>query len=254
MVHHFLHTGVRFARRGLDLLLPPRCALCQADLYEVVDGLFMCDDCRRRISPGEGAFCRFCGAVLSHAALPVDRCGHCRTLPLKFDFAVALGDYDGELREAVLRMKRPSQDAVSLAIGQLLSTRWGGRLAEFRPDVVVPIPMHWTRRTVRGTNSPEILADRLGRRLTASVCGGLVVRCRNTLLQRDLSPRQRFRNMRGAFRLGNGFRLSGQRVLLVDDILTTGATCSEAAHVLRHAGAGQVAVAVVARAKGPKAT
>jgi predicted amidophosphoribosyltransferase len=80
----------------------------------------------------------------------------------------------------------------------------------------------------------------------------LLVRCRNTLPQAGLQPLQRFRNMRGAFRVRRGAGVEHARVLLVDDVLTTGATCSEAAKMLKQAGASMVAVAVVARAQGTK--
>jgi predicted amidophosphoribosyltransferase len=112
--------------------------------------------------------------------------------------------------------------------------------------------MFWTRRLRRGTNSPEALAQTLGRQLGVPV-RGLLRRRRNTLPQAPLPPRERFRNVRGAFALRKSGALDGIRILVVDDILTTGATCSEAAGVLKAAGAAWVGVVVVARAHGPDA-
>jgi ComF family protein len=110
--------------------------------------------------------------------------------------------------------------------------------------------MHWMRRLVRGINNPDVLADLLSRHLDAPLATAGLVRRRNTLPQKDLSPRERRLNVRGAFRVRKGYNVKGAHVLLVDDILTTGATASEAARVLKRAGAATVGVAVLARAEG----
>jgi ComF family protein len=147
-------------------------------------------------------------------------------------------------------MKRPSHGALSVAMGRLLAQRRRERLIEVQADVVIPIPMFWRRRLGRGTNSPEVLASCLGKSLGIPVRRRVLVRHRNTLPQADLSPSRRFQNVRGAFRVRRGDALKDARVLIVDDVLTTGATCSEAAKMLKQAGAAWVAVAVVARAQG----
>jgi ComF family protein len=178
-------------------------------------------------------------------------CPNCSHRGLHFQTVIPLGPYDGALRDAVLKTKRSLQEPMVLALGQLLLRRRERQLSDFRPDLVVPIPMHWIRRFRRGVNSPELLAGCLGRRLQSAVAERLLVRTRNTLPQKDLMPQDRFRNVRGAFRVRRGQRrrLQDSRVLLVDDILTSGATCSEAAAVLRRAGASAVAAAVLARAQ-----
>jgi len=168
--------------------------------------------------------------------------------PLRTDGVIALGGYDSELRAAVLRMKRPQDDSLSASIGRLLVGRRLELLASAEADLVVPVPMYWTRRIGRGTNSPEIIAQSVSVGLKVAMRRRALVRCRNTLPQADLSPRQRFHNVKGAFRMRKRLDLDGARVLLVDDILTTGATCSEAARALKEAGAETVLAAVVARA------
>jgi len=110
--------------------------------------------------------------------------------------------------------------------------------------------MFWTRRLVRGTNSAEILAEVLAGQLQVPLARGMIVRCRNTLPQARLKPRERFANVRGAFRVRAGYAWDGLRVVLVDDILTTGATASEVAGVLKRAGVARVAVVVLARGTG----
>ena len=177
-------------------------------------------------------------------------CPRCRTRKLRFQGVVSLGTYDGPLRHAVLQMKRPSGEALTIAVTHLLCDRVGGQIKNFRVDLIVPIPMHWTRRWARGTNSAEIIAEVVAQRHALPIAGRLLVRRRKTRRQFNLHPGERIRNIHSAFRLSAGYHFSAARVLLVDDILTTGATCNEAAKVLRAAGARRVAVAVVARAEG----
>ena len=147
-------------------------------------------------------------------------------------------------------MKRPAHDALSVAIGRLLAQRRGECLVGVQADLVVPIPMYWGRRLGRGKNSPEALANCLAKSLKVPMRAAILVRRRNTLPQASLTPSRRFQNVRGAFQVRRPDAVTGARVLLVDDVLTTGATCSEAAKMLKQAGAAMVAVAVVARAQG----
>jgi ComF family protein len=239
-----------WARMGLNLLFPPRCACCEAEIPPDDGPLLLCGPCCLALGPEVWPGCRRCGAWLSDADA-AGGCPFCQDVRLAFDAVFPLGRYDGPLREAVLRMKRLGRESVSMALGGLLARRRGLLLAEFRPDVIVPVPMHWRRRLARGVNSPEVVAKCLARVLKVPIRGRLLARTRNTLPQKDLLPRERWQNVRGAFRVRNGRRtLDGSHVLLVDDILTTGATSSEAARVLRQAGAAAVAVAVVAKAQG----
>ena len=237
--------------RGLlNLALPPRCLRCDDDLPPQAE-ISLCLKCIQAVAPELGACCGRCGAVLPEAFAPAERCPACKEFSLKFDAVYPLGLYQGALRELVLKTKRLSAEALSLTVGRLLAQRLGEKLGDFRADAVLPVPMHWAKRLLRGVNSPELLADCLGKKLGVPVVRTLV-RCRYTGPQKDLLPRERFRNVRGAFRLrrSDRQRWRDSRLLLVDDILTTGATCSEVARLLKQAGAAAVAVAVVARADG----
>jgi ComF family protein len=165
----------------------------------------------------------------------------CKHPPLLFDTVVTIGGYQNNLRDAILRMKHPQHENLALAMGRLFGQKRFSELDELEAEMIVPVPMYWKRRLRRGTNSAELLARCLGRKLGLPVRRRMLVRCKNTVPQSELSAKNRFSNMRGAFRVHWPQQLKGVRVLLVDDVLTTGATCSEAA---------MVAVAVVARAQG----
>jgi predicted amidophosphoribosyltransferase len=167
-----------------------------------------------------------------------------------FDETIAAGLYVGRLRDLLLRMKQAAGDPLSLAMGNLVWRHCGDRLKAAQPHVVAPIPLHWRRRLVHRTNSAARLAEVLADRLQLPLAEGLLRRCRHTVRQFDLTPPQRWDNVRHAFSIRAGHHLREAHVLVVDDILTTGATCSEAARALRKAGAARVTIAVVARAIG----
>ena len=235
---------------ALDLLFPPRCACCERQLSAVGDDLLMCPKCRAALAPEGLSYCLRCGAPVSADHPASTSCEMCRGERLRFDRVVSLGAYQSELRRVVLRMKQRRGELLSAAMGRLLWLRRGGDVAALSPDVVVPVPMFWAERLKRGTNSPDILAECLARRLRVPLEARMVVRCRATKPQSSLKPRQRRANLRNAFAFRTGYTVAGSRVLLVDDVLTTGATASEIAGLLKRAGASLVAVAVLARGVG----
>ena len=239
--------GTLCARRGVDLLFPPHCVNCSAEMETCNDEILLCGPCRQAIAPPDRQRCRRCGATLDCAA---PSCPWCRKHELQFDQVLALGEYVEPMRSMLLRLKRPRGDALSTALGRLLAQRHHDPLAELQPQLVVPIPMHWQRRSWRGTNNADILAHTIAKVTPFARDCSLLMRVRNTLPQKELQLTDRFRNMRGAFWVRAGYDLQGMRILLVDDILTTGATCNAAAQALKRAGATRVAVAILARAEG----
>jgi ComF family protein len=265
-LHHRPHDGydvgmigwARGFRNGIhkltgsccDLLFPPRCVYCGADLADPRQDWRLCSSCLAKFGLATWHACNRCGGEVPEGPAASDGCKFCRNTPLRFDCVIPLGGYHPGLRDAVLRMKRPSHDALSVAMGRLLAERRRERLAGVRADVIVPIPMYWGRRLGRGKNGPELLGGCLAKSLEVPMRTTILLRRRNTLPQAGLPPSQRFENVRGAFRVRRPDAVKDARVLLVDDVLTTGATCSEAAKMLKQAGAAMVAVAVVARAQG----
>ena len=239
------HTARLVVHTG-DLLFPPHCLCCDTELHDTLNRR-LCGACSERVAPIVWNGCRRCGTRMPELVAPTCRCLACRRLSLHFDAAVPLGAYHEGLDELILRMKKPSQQAVSIALAQLLAQRRHDRLRECRADLIVPIPMFWTRRLRRGVNNPDVLADVLGRSLKVPSRTNVLVQRRRTRPQHHLPRSYRFENMRDAFKVQQPEAVRNRRVLLVDDVLTTGATCSEAAKVLKRAGATAVWVAVIAR-------
>ncbi len=191
--------------------------------------------------------CQRCAARVPKIPRSVPDCAHCRQEKLWFDRALALGEYEGLLRDQVLAMKTDRSERLANALGQWMASRLGDEIEATQPNAIVSVPMHPWRRLARGTNPPATLAVALGRKLGLPVFSSLLTRRRNAQPQVGLSRPARFRNIRGEMQVRKNCDLEAPHLLLVDDTLTTGATCSEAARMLKQAGAEQITVVVVAR-------
>jgi ComF family protein len=237
----------RHLNSTLDLVFPPACVLCQAPL-ETDDRIHLCEQCRGDVVDRRSA-CDRCGGAAPPATTGAN-CPHCHGARLHFDAVVRLGRYEGLLRTAVLRMKTEKNPGQAIALGDWIFARHGERLRAMNVDAVVPVPMHWSRRIRRGVNSPQLVAERLATHLQVPLAAHLLVRQRRTAIQARLPASRRRANVRNAFRVRPHADLPGARLLLVDDVMTTGATVNEAAKVLKKAGAEAISIAVLARAEG----
>lgn len=233
-------------RAAIGLALPPHCLACQQHIPGDLAALF-CAGCRAALVSETWRFCGRCG---SPQPTPTMGCPHCRDRGFQFDRVVPLGPYEGELRRLILQTKSPARRATARSLTHLL---WDARGQELRGsgfEMVVPVPCHWKRRFWRGESGVAASAAILAGRLECPLGSRVLYRLRNTKPQWNLSPPQRLENVRGAFCFRVGYAIKDAKILLVDDILTTGATCNEAAKALLAGGAREVAVAVWARAEG----
>jgi ComF family protein len=237
----------------LDLLCPPICPIC-GSVIENLTGKNepLCSTCLQKIVTPVGQFCRRCGGRRFVAANIADECARCRTVEFRFKRVISLGEYENDLRLLILRMKTDPTGILATSAAQVLAAARHADLENVGADFILPIAMYRLRREDRGVNSPDILAEELGQQLNTPVAQHFVRRIRQTDLQYTLSSKARTENVAGAFALSqSGLRsLPSKTVLLVDDILTTGATCNEVAKVLLSACVRSVTVAVLARAEG----
>ena len=155
----------------------------------------------------------------------------------------AAGPYEGPLRRAVLNLKHAGLTATAPALAEVMQ----GALGAVSPDALVPIPAASSRRRLRGHSGPGLLASKLADRLGVCCRPDLLAPARHLSSQKDLSREERLENVRGGFRARPA---AGLDILLVDDVMTTGATLGEAARVLREAGARRVEAVVVAAVRG----
>jgi ComF family protein len=239
--------GRELGRGLLHLAYPACCQLCGRPAPQSAP---FCDACRAAFLADAPPACPHCAAEVGPFAVIDGRCVRCRGEPFRFDAALRLGPYDGPLREAVLRMKHHAGEGLAELLGQLWADHAGADFRAAGADVIAPVPLHWRRRWLRGYNQSEALAHGMAARLRlpCGTCG--LRRIRATPVQTSQTPAGRRENVRGAFAAARTPRLAGKTVLLIDDVMTTGATASEAAGALKAAGAGRVVVAVLTHAHG----
>ncbi|HOA70271.1 MAG TPA: phosphoribosyltransferase family protein [Bacillota bacterium] len=216
---------------------PAYCCLCGAPASA---GVGICGHCLEVLAQEMAWVCKVCGIPLRP---PLELCNGCRLNMYWFDVQRSLGIYHGKLMSAIRRMKYGGERWLSRPLGRMLS-----RLAEpfSYVDLVVPVPLVGSTRRARGYNQAKDLAQEV----SANICVPLA-----DILEREeargpqarLNRSDRLRNLRGTMRAAHGFDLDGARVLLVDDVATTGATLDEAARVLKSAGAARVCCVTLAR-------
>jgi ComF family protein len=232
---------------ALDLLLPPQCGACTAPLADGPRPVQLCDDCRSQLPLADWPTCPRCAALVPMAEGVTLACSHCRDAKLKFERTLALGSYEGLLAGLIKRMKADRSEVVVRTLADLAWQERGEGLAALNVDVATAVPMFWRTRWRRGVNPPRALSEQLAARLGVCAAGDMLRQTRHVTPQIEFSRQGRFQNMRHVMEVRPGYILDGAHVLLVDDILTTGATASEAARALLAAGAEQVSVFVLAR-------
>ncbi|MGD0199640.1 MAG: phosphoribosyltransferase family protein [Bryobacteraceae bacterium] len=228
-----------------NLLFPDECRICGQKLAQI-SRIPVCRACLRAPEPLAAAcFCVSCRTPFLNRA-PLDeqgRCALCRLGARGFDAAYSYGAYEGTLRELIHLFKYSRIRPLAGPLGDLLAQAIP---REERFDAVVPVPLHWRRRLARGFNQSALLAQAAARRYGLRVLHA-VRRRRATSAQAGLSNAERRANVAGAFRVRRRRVVAGRRILLVDDVMTTGATASACAAALKRAGAGYVALLALAR-------
>jgi ComF family protein len=230
------------------LVFPWECPICEAPAS---DSPF-CEACRRELLEASGAACWRCAMPVGPWADQAGGCSECRGRSLGFDEAVALGPYQGPVRDLCLRLKQERDAWLAPWLAGVVAEAHSGALARVPGDAwVVPVPLHWRRQWQRGYNQADALARGLARRLSLRpACPLRRVRATPPLARAGRTERAEL--LRGAFavRRREAAALRGRAVILVDDILTTGATCGAAARALKRAGAARVVAVVIGRADG----
>lgn len=238
-----------FASAGsaaLDLIYPPALyCICCGKIIDETRTYRLCNDCMDGIKWVGERTCVKCGKLLSDTD-PSDTCFSCREHPHNFDKGYTCTEYGTHERAIVFALKYDGRPDIADTIGDILSDRM---LAEFGSeglkkmyDLVLPVPVHPRRKSMRGYNQAALIASRFAQRTGLRMDSDVLIRSRETHIMRSLGPDQRRENIRGAFgirlhRLGD---IDAKRILLIDDIYTTGATVDEIAMTLRDAGASAV--------------
>lgn len=235
-------------RRVLDFAFPPQCADCGAVDYPATAGTgTYCPDCVQELCPAPLNRCLCCGAEIGVYASSANGCTHCRNRTLRFDSVVCLGMYEGSLRRAILGAKWSFSAVRMRSLARLFADCRRDDLLSLNIDHILPIPQHWRQRMVRHFNPAWIIAEELSNLLAIPCDPHLLRRQRRTRPQKRVAVSQRFENQADSFSLRDSHLVRGKRLLLVDDVLTTGATCSQAARLLKSEGATECHVSVLGR-------
>jgi ComF family protein len=231
---------------GLAFFYPETCQICRAEHATSPDG-FVCRKCRDQVRFIKPPFCQRCGLPYPGDFTAPFECTNCSEMTLHFKSARSAVVAHSVVREAVHRYKYQRALWFEPFLAGLFLREARPALLEQPWDFIVPVPLHAVKHREREFNQAERLAVHLGGATQIAVNPRLLERVKSTATQTLLTRPQRAANMRGAFAVRSGARLNGERVILVDDVFTTGATTSACAQALRAAGAGEVCVWTVAR-------
>lgn len=230
---------------AVSLFYPPICEGCGASVQRTQ---YLCAECHARAPRITAPFCEKCAEPFPGAITGPFACGNCANQTLHFDAAVAGYRARGVVRRLIHEFKYHQRVYLRHLIGDwLAATLNDPRIDPARFDVIIPVPLHPAKKRERGFNQAELLARSLSVRTSLPVEIALE-RVRFTQTQTAFDRAERMENLHNAFRLRRGRDVRGLRVLLVDDVLTTGSTLSECARVLKRAGASSVYAATAARA------
>ncbi len=234
-----------FSSTLFNLVFPDQCRICEQPLRGI-SRIPVCETCLRLPQPLQAAFfCRACRTPFIDSG-PLDEnglCIFCRESQVNFDAVYSFGGYEGALRQLIHLFKYGKIETLALPLSRLLLRALP---LEQRFDVIIAVPMHWRKRWERGFNQAELLARPLARRCGLKLSHNLRRR-RYTKSQAALTEAERSHNLENSFRVRHPEQIAGRRVLLIDDVFTTGATLRAAAATLKGAGATRVSALTVAR-------
>ncbi|MFQ5442487.1 MAG: double zinc ribbon domain-containing protein [Thermodesulfobacteriota bacterium] len=238
-------AGTGFSGALFDIFFPPMCPLCEKALK--ADGLALCRACAGAFSAQliHAPLCKVCGVPFTSGAGPDHTCGKCLEKPPPFSLARSVYVYGGEVAGAIHDFKYRGRAALAPAFAAAMAREAGSSFPA--PQIIVPVPLHRGRLKKRGFNQSLLLARRIAAALSVPLDYGSLVRSFPTRPQVELKPKERLGNVAGAFSLKSPGAFKNKEVLLVDDVLTTGATVRECSKVLKKAGASGVSVLTIAR-------
>jgi ComF family protein len=239
-----LHKSELF-QAAVSLLYPATCTICRK---QVRAGEYLCDACETKAVRIVPPFCDTCSEPFEGSINTAFTCANCAHRTVYFDTAVAAYRGRGIVRDVIHEFKYNRQIHLRHLVARWLSAALDDeRLRDRQFDMIVPVPLHPARQRERGFNQANLLAQFLTVQ-TSIPCRLLLQRVRYTTTQTALDRSERMENLHNAFRLRKNADVRGLRVLLIDDVLTTGSTLSECARILKRAGAISVCAATAARA------
>jgi ComF family protein len=233
----------------LDLLFPPRCGACGIAVGPGSGGR-LCEQCSTEVSYLGSPICTCCGAPLSADGGREDRfCRFCLASRPAFDRARSLLHYRPPLSRLLHRFKFQGDTAAGACLSGLVAHGQFNQMSVAQGcELIIPVPLHRSRLRARGMNQSLVLARLIFRSSAEKIRPSVLIRIKNTRSQTDLSGDERRQNLRGVFAVNPKKAVAGKRILLVDDVFTTGTTVDECAKTLKKQHAAEILVWTLARA------
>ena len=243
----FMNNATKSVVHGLaDVIFPPQCMACGTVLRERQSSL--CPECFSQIAFIRSPLCVLCGQPFSEPGDSDHICGPCLLAGPPFSIARALGHYERVLMDVIHRFKYGGKISLGERLGEFMADFSYPSLAIADYSLIMPVPLHPRRLRQRGFNQAVVLAREISRRFSLRLDFLSLQRVVFTEPQVGLGKEMRERNIRSAFRVVDAGRITGEKILLVDDVYTTGSTVKECARILMESKAEQVAVMTLARA------
>ena len=235
----------QFFQALLDVILPPICHICHSYIPNA-NALHICPTCHDLLPLVVSPLCSICGIPFIGAGGD-HRCGACLAHPPRFDIARAHFLYEGPIRDLIHSFKYSQRTHLGYPLA-LLSLKGVSVLsADHKPHLIIPVPLHRSRLRQRGFNQAVLLGRELSRQLALPMVPDALSRNRPTEPQITLAAEKRRINVKGAFSVARPDHVVGKRILLLDDVMTTGSTMNECSKELKMAGAEMVIAVTVAR-------
>lgn len=238
---------LRHINTFLDILFPKKCLACNARIDESAIDNLICTECWGKIKRNLPPFCYSCGRRLEKPNFAKNLCLRCLRQRLHFDRAFSPCVYEGVIKELIHEFKYAGKEHLGPPLSRLMIEF----IKEYALpmdciDLIIPVPLHKTRLREREFNQAEILSRHIADEFNKNVSGDSLVRSRYTKTQTELETDKRLLNVKDSFLVAKERDVRGKNILLVDDVLTTAATSSEAACALKKSGAGIVFVLTLA--------
>jgi len=227
------------------LLYPKKCPLCDKTLVFLEDGV--CDICEKNQPKVVAPFCMKCGKTVED--VEQEYCADCVAIPKSFEKGYPAFSYRDGIKDAIYAFKYKNQRYYAEYFSDSILQLYKEELQQLNLDGIVPVPVHKYKKRQRGYNQAEVLADCLAKELQLPMYPSYLLRVENTNPQKELNDKIRIKNLKNAFKIGeNAIEL--KKVLLVDDIYTSGATIEACTRILLEAGVQKVYYTSVAIGKG----
>lgn len=223
----------------IRMLYPKRCPVCDDILPDapLIEGRNICLKCNEKLHYITSPRCYICGKQLYYAN--DEYCADCKNKKHFFKQGVGVFGYDERIKASMYRFKYSNRREYAKFYGEAIVSRYGHLIRSWNPEVVIPVPMYRIKKLQRGYNQAELVATEVGNLLQIAVENRLLVRVRATKAMKELDDEERIKNLQNAFKLSKNI-VKYKKVLLIDDIYTTGATIDACSEILIRAGVEEV--------------